>query len=280
MTPQVTVVVVAYRARTRLTRCLDALADQDLPADQCRVVVVDNASDDGTAELVADAYPWVDLIRSPVHRGFAGGNNLALGTVRTPYVVLLNDDAVAAPTFLSALLRDFEQSPAQVGALTARILLADRFVAASPGAPEAVHGPDGWWRADPAGAVRLVNSTGTEVRVDGFGVDRGRQLVQMRQQFRVQLPRDVLAKQARQPPARDGHGQGYPRHGAGQQAPAQRPGALPARPGAFCLSGVHGEPASRYPRPRAVSIMPGGSFLRSRPMNTSMVLESRSKSWA
>ncbi|MCL2455875.1 MAG: glycosyltransferase family 2 protein [Micrococcales bacterium] len=184
MSPRVTVVVVAYRAHGRLGRCLDALAAQDLPAEHRRVVVVDNASDDGTAEMVETDYPWVDLLRSATNRGFAGGNNLALranlepGSARSPYVVLLNDDAVAAPTFLSALLRDLEQSPPDVGALTARILLAERFVPTSPGTPGAVHGPDGWWLPAPDGVapdstVRLVNSTGNQVRQDGFGTDRG-----------------------------------------------------------------------------------------------------------
>ncbi|UZN01942.1 glycosyltransferase family 2 protein [Cellulomonas sp. S1-8] len=174
--PDVTVVTVTYDAAGLVRTCLDSLAAQRLDGVRMAVVVVDNASSDGTAEVVADEYPEVRLVRSARNLGFAGGNNLALRQVRSPYVVLVNNDAVIAPDAVWALVRAMDAAPDDVAAMAATVLLAARFRAAGPDeqdAPGAVQGPDGRWVPDPAGDVRLVNSTGNEVRTDGFGQDRG-----------------------------------------------------------------------------------------------------------
>ena len=174
-TPDVTVVTVTYDAEHLVRTCLDGLAAQDLDGLRMEVVVVDNASRDATARVVADEYPGVTLLRAPRNLGFAGGNNLALREVRSRYVVLLNNDAVAAPDAVRALVRAMDEAPEDVAAMSATVLLAGRFRAAAPDEDpaDAVRGPDGLWVPDPDGDVRLVNSTGNEVRRDGFGQDRG-----------------------------------------------------------------------------------------------------------
>jgi GT2 family glycosyltransferase len=123
----VTVVVVTYRGAAWLPRCLDALAAQRMP-DGGRVAcwVVDNASTDGTADVLAARTDGVRTIRSAANLGFAGGNNLALREVTTPFAVLLNDDAVPEPGWLGALLAPFADP--RVGAVTGKLLLAPRFV--------------------------------------------------------------------------------------------------------------------------------------------------------
>ncbi|HEX7805347.1 MAG TPA: glycosyltransferase, partial [Cellulomonas sp.] len=88
-----TVVTVTYNGAHLVGACLDGLARQELDGLTMDVVVVDNASTDGTAELVARSHPGVRLLRSPTNRGFAGGNNLLLDHVTSPYVILLNNDA-------------------------------------------------------------------------------------------------------------------------------------------------------------------------------------------
>ncbi|MCC2310078.1 glycosyltransferase family 2 protein [Cellulomonas chengniuliangii] len=170
----VVVVTVTYNGADLVARCLNGLLKQDLRGLRMQVVVVDNASTDGTAALVAQHYPHVRLIRSPVNLGFAGGNNVVLDTVESPYVILINNDAVPEPGFVAALVESLAASPATVGALTATVLLADRFrPATSSDHGDVVHGADGNYVPDPMGQVTLVNSTGNEVRTDGFGVDRG-----------------------------------------------------------------------------------------------------------
>ncbi|WP_258726389.1 glycosyltransferase family 2 protein [Cellulomonas sp. NS3] len=173
-TPDVTVVTVTYNGVDLVLDCLDGLAGQHLDGVRAEVVVVDNASADGTADAVARAHPEVRLVRSAVNTGFAGGNNLVLDDVRSPYVVLLNNDAVPEPGFVAALVRGLQQAPREVAALTATVLLADRFRPAGPDEHEPrVSGPSGEYVRDARGTTTLVNSTGNVVRRDGFGVDRG-----------------------------------------------------------------------------------------------------------
>lgn len=169
----VTVVTVTYNAASLVSACLDGLAGQRLDGLQMDVVVVDNGSTDRTADLVQAAYPDVRLIRSPINHGFAGGNNLALRGLDSPWVILLNNDAVPRPDFVQALVRAMQVADEDVAGMAATVLLADRFRAAEPGDAQSVEGADGTWARDRAGTVRLVNSTGNTVRTDGFGVDRG-----------------------------------------------------------------------------------------------------------
>ncbi len=174
--PDVTVVTVTYQAHNLVRACLDSLARQQLGPVRMHVVVVDNASTDGTPGLVEQAHPQVALVRSPRNLGFAGGNNLALRDVRSRYALLVNNDATAEPDAVRRLVEAMDAAGRDVAALAATVLLAGTFRAAGPqdaGRPDLVHGPDGTWVPDPAGTVRLVNSTGNEVRTDGFGSDRG-----------------------------------------------------------------------------------------------------------
>ena len=174
-TPDVTVVTVTYNAAGLVSACLDALVGQELDGIEMDVVVVDNASTDGTVELVESRYPSVLIIRSPTNRGFAGGNNLVLDTATSPFVILLNNDAVPAPDLVATLVRELRSAPPQVAALTARIMLMDTFRLAEPIDPAAarVHGASGEYVRAADGPVTLVNSTGNQVRTDGYGVDRG-----------------------------------------------------------------------------------------------------------
>src|SRR5690606_19756843 len=83
-----TVVVITWNGAHLLPECLDSVRGEG-----ARVLVVDNASTDGTIPLLEQHYPWVELVRSAANVGFAGGVALALEHVRTPVVVLLNNDA-------------------------------------------------------------------------------------------------------------------------------------------------------------------------------------------
>lgn len=171
--PDVTVVTVTYQGADLVSSCLRSLADQQLGDVRMEVVVVDNASTDGTAELIAKDHPDVRLLRNERNLGFAGGNDVALATVRSRYVILLNNDATADRHFVRELVESMDAADPDVAAMAATVLLEPWFRAAGPDDRDVVEGPDGRWVADPAGAVRLVNSTGNEVGPDGFGVDRG-----------------------------------------------------------------------------------------------------------
>jgi GT2 family glycosyltransferase len=140
-TAQVTVVVVSYDGAHLLPDCLRALAAQDLPEDQMAVWVVDNGSRDGSAELLARDFPWVRVLANPVNDGFAGGNNLALRQVRTPFVALLNNDARPEPDWLRRLVATFDgPGGARVGAATSKVLFWARYLPLQLRAPELAPG--------------------------------------------------------------------------------------------------------------------------------------------
>ena len=176
--PVITVVVVTWNGVHLLDACLGGLDGQDLDPGLWQVLVVDNASTDGTAEHLARAHPGVRVLHSAVNRGFAGGNHLALAEVRSPYAVLLNNDAVPEPGFLSALLRAIEAPGAErVAAVTAKVLLQPRFRQLSPGVvADPARGdlvtPSAVYRPDASGTVDVRNSTGNEVTRSGYGRDR------------------------------------------------------------------------------------------------------------
>jgi GT2 family glycosyltransferase len=102
--PDVTVVVVTWQQRELVLACLDSLAHQTVA---CRVLVVDNGSDDGTGPAIARAHPGVAVLRLEDNRGFAGGVAAALPLVQTRFLALLNNDAVADPGWLEASLTTF-----------------------------------------------------------------------------------------------------------------------------------------------------------------------------
>lgn len=169
----VTVVTVTLRGGAALAECLGSIAAQEPGPFELDAVVVDNGAPDGTAELVASALPGARVLHPPTNLGFAGGNNLVLDRLTSTYALLLNDDAIAEPGVVRLLVDAMDHAAPEVAAMSARVLLASRFRAATDGDVDVVEGPDGSWVQDPDGDVRLVNSTGNEVRRDGFGTDRG-----------------------------------------------------------------------------------------------------------
>jgi GT2 family glycosyltransferase len=139
--PLVTVVVLNYNGAERVPGVLETLAGQDLPDGQLAVWVVDNASSDGSLELIRRDFPWVRTIANPTNDGFAGGNNLALREVTTPFVALLNDDAFPAPDWARRLLEPFAQAGAErLAAVSAKIVFRPRFLAVQLATPGFVPG--------------------------------------------------------------------------------------------------------------------------------------------
>jgi GT2 family glycosyltransferase len=127
--PLVTVVVLNYNGAERVPGVLRSLADQDLPDGQMAVWVVDNASVDGSLELLARDFPWVRTIANPRNDGFAGGNNVALREITTPFVALLNDDAYPSADWLRRLLEPLQQPGAErVAAASSKIVFLPRFL--------------------------------------------------------------------------------------------------------------------------------------------------------
>jgi GT2 family glycosyltransferase len=139
--PLVTVVIVNWNGAHLLPDCLDALAAQDLPAGRMAVWVVDNASTDRSRDLLARDYPWVKVLANPRNDGFAGGNNVALREVDTPFVALINNDARPEPDWLRRLLEPFGEPGAErLGAVSAKLVFLPRFLAVELATPGFVPG--------------------------------------------------------------------------------------------------------------------------------------------
>lgn len=118
--PVLTAVIVSYNTRALLDPCLDALAKACEGLGRCDVILVDNASRDGSAEHVEQHHPEVRLIRSGGNLGFGRANNLALPYFDAPYMLLLNTDAFVAPDSVGAALR-FMQADPKCGILGVRL---------------------------------------------------------------------------------------------------------------------------------------------------------------
>jgi GT2 family glycosyltransferase len=103
------IIIVSYNARADLERCLASLRDP-APVASHEIVVVDNASSDGSAEAVRRA-PTVRLIESATNRGFAAANNLGIRASAGEHVLLLNSDTVVPPGAIDALLRELRTHP-------------------------------------------------------------------------------------------------------------------------------------------------------------------------
>ncbi|GAB3154421.1 glycosyltransferase family 2 protein [Amycolatopsis sp. NPDC004378] len=106
--PATTVVVVTWRGAGHVTACLDALAAQTRPH---RTLVVDNASDDGTAALLAAHPSRPQVLRLPRNAGYAGALAVAVRRVGTPLMAWLNDDAEPEPDWLATLEDTLEKAP-------------------------------------------------------------------------------------------------------------------------------------------------------------------------
>jgi N-acetylglucosaminyl-diphospho-decaprenol L-rhamnosyltransferase len=118
------IIIVSYNTRELLRRCLDSLRLARLPV---RPVVVDNASDDGSAELVRRDFPEATLIESGANLGFARANNLGLRQVlpeQPDYVLFLNPDAELTAGALETLAAFLDAHP-RVGMVAPRLVYPD-----------------------------------------------------------------------------------------------------------------------------------------------------------
>lgn len=120
--PRVTVVIVTWNQAELAIAAIRSVLQQTVPA---RILVVDNASSDGTARRIATEHPDVRLLELPENTGFAGGVAAALDEVSTELVALLNNDAIADPRWLEASIAALDADPG-AASVAARMLLIDQ----------------------------------------------------------------------------------------------------------------------------------------------------------
>ncbi len=121
--PLVSAIIVSYNTRQMTLDCLSALF-ADLSSTAADVWIVDNASEDGSADAVRAAFPQVHLIENPDNAGFGAANNLALQRAAGEFLLLLNSDAFVQPGAVAALRRCLETHP-KAGIAAPRLLNRD-----------------------------------------------------------------------------------------------------------------------------------------------------------
>jgi GT2 family glycosyltransferase len=103
----IAVVVISYNTRQQLDACLGTI----FAAKPCEVIVVDNASSDGSVEMIAANYPEVVLYANTQNCGYGAAANQAIASCKADYVLLLNSDTRLEPGALRSLTSYLDQNP-------------------------------------------------------------------------------------------------------------------------------------------------------------------------
>lgn len=106
----VSIVIVTYNSRSVLEPCLQSLKKQTI-FDRTEVIVIDNASSDGTPEMVHERYPWVELRAGRENLGFSRGVNVGIEEAKGKYFLVLNPDTVVRDDAIEKLFRFMEDTP-------------------------------------------------------------------------------------------------------------------------------------------------------------------------
>lgn len=121
--PELSIIILNYKTRGLLRQCLRGIATSNDQVTK-EVIVVDNASGDGSIEMLEQDFPEVTLIAAPVNNGFSAGMNLGLKRARGRYVAMLNTDIAIMDKPFDALVRFMDQHP-DVGLAGPKLLNPD-----------------------------------------------------------------------------------------------------------------------------------------------------------
>lgn len=103
--PLVYIIILVYNGKKWIDNCLDSVLKTDYP--NYKILIVDNASKDGSTEYIADKFPHVELIRNNKNYGFAEGNNIGMRYAlnrEADYVILLNQDTKVESGWIKGLV--------------------------------------------------------------------------------------------------------------------------------------------------------------------------------
>jgi len=120
---ELSVIIVSYNTSALLRNCLSSLQQAEEEA-ALEIIVIDNASRDGSAEMVTQEFPHIMLIKNPSNAGFAAANNQGLRVARGKFLLLLNSDTEVRTGAL-AHCRDFLRARSEAGIVGCKLLNAD-----------------------------------------------------------------------------------------------------------------------------------------------------------
>lgn len=117
------VIISCYNTRELLSDCLQSIY-RNPPSEPYEIIVVDDASTDGTSEMVRARFPGVRLLRNEINRHYAFSNNRAIEQARGQYLLLLNSDTIVLPQVLDSMLAFLRMHP-EAGVVGCRLLNED-----------------------------------------------------------------------------------------------------------------------------------------------------------
>ncbi len=123
--PFTSVIIPNYNGKPLLATCLNALRGQTYPAERFEVILVDDASTDGSVEFVRSAFPTVRVVVLERNAGFVAACNAGVAAAKGEVLVLLNNDTEAEPGWLEALVAGLVAQP-EAGSAASKMLLFDR----------------------------------------------------------------------------------------------------------------------------------------------------------
>lgn len=121
--PLVSIILVNYNSAAIIRDCLQSLRqfNQTIPSE---VIVIDNASEDGSPEIITEYFPEVILCREAVNHGFGQGNNIGASIAQGEFILFLNPDTIATCDFLPSLLEVMAKD-SQVGIVAPQLINRD-----------------------------------------------------------------------------------------------------------------------------------------------------------
>jgi len=121
---QLSIIIVSFNTREITAACLNSIRDAGIRLGY-EVLVVDNASSDGSPEMIERDFPEVSLIRNPENLMFAKANNRAMRVARGEQILLLNSDTLVHPGAVEALFDFIRRAPETTGCVGPRVLNRD-----------------------------------------------------------------------------------------------------------------------------------------------------------
>lgn len=144
--PFVSVIVLNYNGKEHLNDCFSSLEALKYPKNKLELIMVDNASSDGSVRFMKETFSGVTIIQNSENLGFAKGNNVAIRRSKGDYIALLNNDTKVHKDWLIELVKAIK-SDKEIGACASKILMFYE--------------------------GRLINSAGGGMTISGLGFDIG-----------------------------------------------------------------------------------------------------------
>lgn len=122
--PLISIITVNWNGREYLSDLFTSLKNLNYPKGSLQVIMVDNASTDGSAAYVRKKFPFVEVLQLKENMGYAGGNNEGFKYARGRYIALINNDCIADPDWLLEMLSIFRKSSddARIGAVGPKVV--------------------------------------------------------------------------------------------------------------------------------------------------------------